>query len=202
MSETPPVVTAPETCGRCGKTLTPDDRMVAGDHVFCRSCYDTLRHEVHQAVEQMSSDIPYPMAALGALLGGAAGAAIWWGFTVATKIGFGLIAVAIGFLVGHGAMRFAGGKRSRGLQILAVSVAIPAFFAATYLVNMTFFNRQFHEQGDAFRIGLVPQSFDLFVKVVSTGFGLMDFVFLAITAWQAWSIPRPLKLPPIEPAAA
>ena len=191
-----------EVCSRCGKALTGDDRVAAGEHVFCRSCYDTLRHEVHQAVEQMSSDVPYPMAALGAVLGGAAGAAIWWGFTVVTKISFGLIAVAIGYLVGHGAVRFAGGKRSRGLQILALIVAVASFVAATYLVNRTFFNRQFAEQTDAFRIGLVPQSFDLFVKVVSTGFGLMDWVFLAITAWQAWSIPKPIALPRLEPPAA
>jgi hypothetical protein len=175
---------------------------VAGEHVFCRSCYDTLRHELHQAVEQMSSDIPYPMATLGAVLGGAVGAGIWWGFTVLTKIGFGLIAVAIGFLVGHGAVRFAGGKRSRGLQILSVGVSVASFIAATYLVNMTFLNRGFAERGDEFRLGVIPPSFDTFVKVISVGFGIMDVVFLAIVAWQAWSIPKPLTLPPMDPPAA
>jgi len=66
------------TCARCDKTLTEGDRVVAGDRAFCRSCYDTLSHEVRQAVARMSEDINYPMAALGAVLGGAAGALAWW----------------------------------------------------------------------------------------------------------------------------
>ena len=170
---------------------------MAGDRVFCTACYETLSEEVRHAVRQLSSDIPYPMAALGAILGGVAGASVWWGFTIVTHIGFGLIAVAIGYLVGWGAVKFAGGTRSSGLQALCVIVAVASFVAATYLVNMTFINQQLAARGDALRIGVPPASLNLFVRVISSNFGIMDVVFLGIAVYQAWSIPRPMTLPTV-----
>src|SRR5258706_9686389 len=125
MAASTPVV--PETCARCERPLTADDRVLAGGKTFCRACYETLRQQLHDVAGQMASDVPYTLAAVGAVLGGIAGALLWWGFTVVTHVSFGLVAVAIGFLVGTGTVRFAGGKRSRGLQILAVAVALVSF---------------------------------------------------------------------------
>jgi len=190
-----PAAGAAETCGRCDRVLTEHDRVAAGDKVFCRSCFETLRLELEQAVRGMSTDVNYPMATAGAVLGGAIGAAVWWGFTVLTHIAFGLIAVAIGFLAGQGAIRFAGDKRSRGLQMLAIGVSIVSFFAASYLVNMTFVNQEMARRGETWRLGALPASPEQFVTVVGLDFGLMDVVFLAIVVYQAWVIPRPLKLP-------
>jgi hypothetical protein len=184
----------PAPCARCQKTLTEDDRVVAGDRVFCRSCYEVLKFELQRAVAQMSADINYPMAALGAILGGIVGIVIWWGFTVLTKIGFGLIAVGIGFLVAQGAVRFAGGKRSRGLQILAVVVGALSFLVAAYLVNMTFINEALAQQGRPWRVPFPPLSPGLFYRVLAVNFGVMKLVFLAIVIYEAWIIPRPLKL--------
>jgi hypothetical protein len=187
---------APETCAQCSKTLTPEDRVAAGDRVFCRSCYASLRAELEQVVGAMSSNVNYVNATVGAVLGGVAGVLAWWGFTVLTHISFGLIAVAIGFLVGLGTVRFTGGKRSAGLQGLSIAVALASFLCATYLVNMTFINKALAEKGDSFRIGFPPAQPDLFLKVVSLNFGVMDFVFLAIVVYEAWKIPRPISLPP------
>ncbi len=156
------------TCARCDTTLAEGDRVVAGDRAFCRSCYDTLSHEVRQAVARMSEDINYPMAALGAVLGGAAGALAWWGFTVLTEISFGLVAVVIGFLAGHGAVRFAGGKRGTGLQAI--------------------------ERGEGWRIPFPPHSVEMFYRVLAVNFDVMKLVFLAIVVYEAWVIPRPPKL--------
>ena len=193
--DAPPGVESGQLCDRCERALTATDRVVAGDRVFCESCYETLSAEVRHAIDQLSSDIPYPMAALGAVLGGTAGALAWWGFTVVTHIGFGLIAVAIGYLVGWGALKFAGGKRSAGMQWLCVIVSLASFAAATYLVNMTFINQQLAARGETLRIGVPPASLDLFLKVISSNFGIMDVVFLGIAVYQAWAIPRPMTLP-------
>ena len=184
------------TCAQCGKTLTPDDRVAVGGREFCRSCHASLRAELEQAVAAQSSEINYANATLGAVLGGTVGVLAWWGFTVLTHLALGLLAVAIGFLVGLGTVRFAGGKRSVGLQALSITVALIGYSCATYLVNRTFINKSLAETGEAFRVGFPPQSFDLFVRVVTTGFGLMDFVFLAIVVYEAWKIPRPFVLPP------
>lgn len=184
-----------ETCAECSKTLSPTDRVPSGGRVFCRSCYETLRAELTRIASEMSSDINYPRAVIGAALGGVIGTLVWWGFTVLTKIAFGLVAVAIGFLVGMGTVRFAGGKRSTGLQAVAIITSLISFLVAAYLVDMTFINRVLAERGETFRVEFPPNTLDLFWRVITTGFSVMDLVFLAIVLYEAWKIPRPLRIP-------
>ena len=192
-----PAPAAPrDVCAQCGKTLSDVDRVALADRSFCRSCYESLRAEIERAVLAMSADVNYAAAAVGAILGGAAGVLLWWGFTVVTKIGFGLVAVAIGVLTGLGAVRFSGNKRSAGLQALSIAVAVVSFFTATYFVNMTFLNRALAAQGDAFRVSFPPDTLESGWHVVTANFGVMDFVFLAIVVYEAWRIPRPLRLRP------
>ena len=190
----PPAAPGTATCARCDKLLTDADRVLAADRAFCRSCYETLKFELQQAVTRMSEDINYPLATLGAALGAAAGALAWWGFTVLTHIGFGLLAVAIGFLAGHGAVRFAGGKRSAGLQAIAVVAGAIAFLVATYLVNMTFVNQALQERGESWRLPFPPDSLQTFYRIIALNFGVMKLVFLAIVVYEAWVIPRPPRL--------
>ena len=185
----------PAVCAQCGKVLTPDDTVSAGGKTFCRACHAELRAQLEGAVHAMSTDVNYVNAALGAVLGGAAGVLLWWAFTVVTKISLGLLAIAIGFAVGWATVRFAGGKRSGGLQALSVVVATLSYVVATYLVNMTFINRSLAEQGAAGRVPFPPTSLELLGKVLTAGFGLMDVVFLAIVVYEAWKIPRPIRLP-------
>jgi len=184
-----------ETCAECSKTLTSNDRVLSGGRTFCRSCYASLRAELQRAISTQSQDINYGTAAFGAILGGVVGALAWWGFTVLTHISFGLVAVAIGFLVAKGAMAFTGGKRSTGLQILSIVVSLASYVCASYLVNMTFINKSLTERGDTFRVGFPPQSLDLFFKVVTANVGLMDLAFLAIVIFEAWRIPKPFVIP-------
>jgi hypothetical protein len=127
------------------------------------------------------------------VLGGAAGAAVWWGFTVVTNIAFGLVAVVIGVAVGKGVILFSGGKRHVNLQFLSVVVSIVAFFYATFLVNRTFIERAFAKRGETLIIPLLPEP-DQFFRVVRAGFDIMDLVFLAIVVWEAWRIPAPIHL--------
>lgn len=197
MSEPLNEATAPAapTCAQCGKTLEGDDRVSSGGKDFCRSCYGSLRAELEHAVSSQSSDINYVNATLGAALGATVGALAWWGFTALTHWAIGLLAVAIGFLAGHGAVRFAGGKRSGGLQAVSIAAALISYFFATYLVNMTFINKAFADRGEATRLGF-PPNFEVLFGVVSLNFGIMDVVFLAIAVYEAWKIPRPFQLPP------
>ena len=111
-------------CLQCGEVISnSEDAVATDDGSFCKPCFSKLKIEIEHAVRQQSADINYPSAAVGAVLGGIAGAVVWWGFTVVTSISFGLVAVVIGIAVGKGIMLFTGGKRSRGLQGLAVGVS-------------------------------------------------------------------------------
>lgn len=186
-----------ERCAECGKLLTPGDRVPAGDRVFCASCHARLRQEVETAVQAMSEDVNYVNAGIGALLGAIVGVLAWWGITVATHWSIGLIAIGLGWAVGWGTVRFAGGKRSRGLQVLSTAVAAAGWVAASYLVNMTFINRALVSQGEDARVTFPPVSFEMIAAVLSAGFGIMDVVFLAIMMWEAWKFPRPIRLPTV-----
>ncbi len=183
-----------KTCAQCATAVAFADRVDTGDRSFCRTCYDQLQSELREVALQSRSDISYPAAFTGAVLGGALGALVWWGFTVMTSIALGFIAIAIGFLVGHGAVRFAGGKKSRELQIMSVAVALVSILAATYLVNMTFINQALEKQGDVQRLAF-PGNLGVFFRVIGLNFGIMDVVFIAITLWEAWKIPAPLEIP-------
>ena len=195
MSDGPaPAAPSTSTCALCDKALTDGDRVLAGDRAFCRGCYEVLSFELRQAVASLSHDVNYPLAVVGAVLGGAVGALAWWGFTALTGIGFGLIAVVIGVLTGHGAVRFSGGKRGPGLQAIAIGAGALAFFVASYLVNMTFINQALQERGEAWRVPFPPDSLETFYRVIALNFGVMKLVFLGIVAWQAWTIPRLPKL--------
>jgi hypothetical protein len=145
------------------------------------------------AIQAQGEDIPYPMAVLGAMLGGALGVVAWWGFTVVTQIAFGLVAVVIGFAVGKGILLFTGQKRARGLQILSVVVAGISFFYASYLVNRTFILRAFAEEGEELVLPVLPSP-ELLINVVRVNFSFMDLVFLAIVLYYAWKLPAPLQL--------
>ena len=188
-------VPADATCAQCGKVLAPGDTVVAEDRQFCRSCYESLVAELRRGITALTTDVNYPLATIGAVLGGALGIVVWWGATVVTHVAFGLIAVVIGWLAGQGAVRGSGNKRAVGLQAIAVVVSIASFAVASYLVNTTFINAELAHRGSAMRLSFPPPNVDAFYKVVAAGFRPMNVVFLAIAVWEAWRIPRPPKLP-------
>lgn len=181
-------------CAECNTLLVEgQDRVVTDDGVFCRPCYNNLTAQLQQVLAAQGADINYPGALVGALLGAAAGVLLWWGFTVVTKIAFGLVAVVIGVAVGKGVVLMSGGKRHFNLQILSVLVSVAAFVYASYLVNRTLIQRTMAERGEPMALPLVPAP-DLFFQVFKVGFGIMDVVFLAIVVYEAWRIPAPIRL--------
>jgi hypothetical protein len=191
---TPTEAPQEQRCAQCQTALAEGaERVATEDGVFCGICFSALKQQVQMAIQAQSQDVPYPMALIGAVLGGALGVLVWWGFTVLTEIAFGLVAVVIGFAVGKGILLLTGYKRALGLQVLSVAVAGLSFFYASYLVNRTFVLRAMAEQGEEILLPLLPMP-DLLVNVIGLSFGLMDLVFLAIVLYQAWKIPAPLQL--------
>ena len=181
-------------CAECGVLLTEgQDREETEGGFFCRPCFDELRAQVREAWESQGKDINYPMAMVGALLGAVVGVFVWWGFTVVTEIGFGLVAVVIGLAVAKGATLFSGNKRSSGLQGLSVAVSTIAFFWASYLVNRTFILQAYAQKEQEVALPWLP-SLDLLVDVVGIDFGVMNLVFLGIVVYEAWKIPAPIRM--------
>jgi hypothetical protein len=168
-----------------------DDREVVDDGVLCRDCYDKLAAQVKEIVHQQDQDINYPLAVTGAVLGGVLGAIIWWGFTVITNIEFGLVAVVIGFTVAKGILILTGGKRSQGLQIMAVGVSAVSYFYANYLVSRTWIIAEYPEMKA--QMGFLPD-LSLFFEISRLSFSMFSVIFLAIVVWQAWQMVAPTRL--------
>jgi hypothetical protein len=176
----------------CEQTLNAgDDREAVENGVLCRGCYDNLAAQVKEIVHQQDQDINYPMAVVGAVLGGLLGAIAWWGFTVITKIEFGLVAVVIGFTVAKGILMLTGGKRSQGLQIMAVVVSTISFFYANYLVSRTYIIAEYPEMKGS--MGFLPDPL-MFFDITRLTFGMFTIIFLGIVIWQAWQMVAPAKI--------
>ena len=186
-------------CARCQTALAANDVVTADDRAFCRTCSDIYRMQLGTSSAgspSIKSDgVKYPLATLGAILGGTVGTLAWWGVTVFTRTGFGVLAVLIGLVVGYGTLLFAGGKRSVGLQALSLVTGVLSFLVAAYLVNMTLLNQLLAERGDVARVAFPPTSLESFYKVVAINFGIMKVAFLGVIAYLTWVVPRPLKLP-------
>src|SRR5262245_39509837 len=186
-------------CVRCQTPLAVNDVVSVDERAFCRTCSDIYKMQLHTRSGGRPAIKPdrvnYPIAALGAILGGTVGTLAWWGVTVLTRTGFGVLAVLIGLVVRYGTLLFAGGKRSAGLQMLSVVTGVFSFLVAAYLVNMTLLNHLLAERGEAARVAFPPTSVETFYKVVAINFGIMKVAFLGVIAYLAWVVPRPLKLP-------
>jgi hypothetical protein len=74
-------------CARCQSALGESERVPAGDRVFCRTCSDIVELQARTGAAAAPDGINYPVAAVGAILGGTVGALAWWGVTVLTHIG-------------------------------------------------------------------------------------------------------------------
>lgn len=185
-------------CRQCNRVLGEgEDREVTTGGVFCAPCYAALKRHVETGIAQQSTGINHVNAAAGGVVGGALGAVVWWGFTVVTKVSFGLVAVVIGYLVGKGVLRASGGKRAVSLQAISAVIAAVAYGYASYLVNRSFLLAAIAADSSLQVAGatlplLAPPA--LMFAVIRAGFEVFDLVFLAIVVYQAWKMPAPFKL--------
>jgi hypothetical protein len=182
-------------CAECGTVLHEgQDRETTEGGVFCRTCFEGLTAQLRQVLDAQGQDVDYARAAAGGLAGAALGVLAWWAFTVLTHIAFGLVAVVIGVAVGKGVVMASGSKRHRNLQVLSAAISAAGFLYATYLVNRTFIHKAYADKGESIVLPFLPAP-ELFLQVVSAGFGVMDLVFLGIVLYEAWKIPAPVEIP-------
>lgn len=180
------------TCRQCEQLLEPGaDMEVTAEGAFCRDCFNQLAAEVEFLVRQQGQGINFTLAVIGGLAGAAVGALVWWGFTVFTKIQFGLVAIVIGITVAKGMLMATGGRRSRELQVLSAGIAAGTYFYADYLVKRTFILQQSPEYARTLTVFPDPA---VFFNVARVTFDMFTLIFLAITVYQAWTLVRPFKI--------
>ncbi len=133
-----------------------------------------------------------PEHLLGALLGGAIGAAlataIWYGVVAISNWQIGLIAVAVGFVVGQGVVFGANGRTSPLLIPISLVFTLVALVASEYLIAVHFVNQA------AAEIGVPASEFlALFSPVDLVRISLEEepitLLFWAIAGYEAFVIP-------------
>ena len=126
---------------------------------------------------------------LGGVLAGVVAAilatAIWYGVVAATQFQVGIVAIAVGFIVGTGVVL--GARRHTSVVLVAVSVILTliALAVSEYLIVAHFVSQEL-----GFAVELV-QPPDVFFGVIGDSLGAdpLTLVFWAIALFQAFIIP-------------
>ena len=126
---------------------------------------------------------------LGGLVAGLLGAvlatAIWYGVVVTTHFQVGIVAIAVGFIVGQAVAFGARGRGSIALVPISVVLTLLALVASEYLIVAHFVGQ---ELGVPIEV-VQPPDFVLSVVGDSLGADPLTLVFWAIALFQAFVIP-------------
>ena len=112
-------------CAQCRKEIESQYYEIRG-HIVCARCKELL------AAKLVGRSGGLARAALFGLGGAVAGAALYYAVRVATGLEIGLIAIAVGWIVGRAVQRGAQGGGGRRYQLLAVGLTYVAI-ASTYV---------------------------------------------------------------------
>lgn len=194
MAETPSITPQPVTCSVCGATsqssegwsVTPTKQ---GQFVLCPSC--SLK--VQEEIEKQSEDINMTRAVLYGALAALICSGIWYGLVVVSNYKLGIVAIAVGWLVGKGVVLGSGNKRSGSLQLAGGLLALAGLVGGEYLI-INHFARKYIE---GFTGWLTLEQFlAIYPQILARGNWILDVVFYLIAIYEGAIQPRPLKLAP------
>jgi hypothetical protein len=139
-------------------------------------------------------------AMVGGVIGAVIGGVVWGLIATATGYEIGWIAWGVGWLAGVGVVLFAGGRRGRPLQLVAVAAAVLGLLIGKYFTFVAALKQYLGEElgveavaeMSMFSVGVI-QMFGASLTVMVNGFDLL-WIFLAVAT--AWGIPKVRELQP------
>jgi len=132
-----------------------------------------------------------PINLVGGLIGGVAGAMIatlvWFGFVALTRFEVGLVAIAVGAVVGYGVVLGAGGRASFALIPISLVLTLAALLASEYLIVLRIGNEVAAQYGVTLDSAISTDP----VTLISLGIrgDPLSLVFWAIAMFEAFVIP-------------
>jgi hypothetical protein len=116
-------------CAACQSPI-PTEYFDLGGHVVCGRC----RHRLEVAAETPHGVLPLLVAGACGLGAGIAGAIVYYSVIAIAHLEIGIVAILIGYMVGYGVRRGAGGRGGLRFQILAAALTyLSVAFAYTPL---------------------------------------------------------------------
>jgi len=102
-------------CAACQQTVPVEYFDVNGQQV-CESCRDTIARQA----ESPRGSIPFARAGLFGVGAAIAGAVLYYAVIAITEFEIGLVAIAIGYMVGYSIRKGTGGLGGRRFQVMAI----------------------------------------------------------------------------------
>ncbi|HEV7706010.1 MAG TPA: hypothetical protein VGO46_17055 [Gemmatimonadaceae bacterium] len=161
-------------CKLCGKPISSDYYHLNGK-IACESC----RTSVAAGIATPEGILPFARATALGILAALAGAALYYGVIAIANLEIGIIAIAIGYMVGWGVRKGADGRGGLRFQILAVVLtywAVGLAYAPLILKHST--------------MPLPLQFLYVFqlpiLVITSGGTGFITAIIIAVGLRQAW----------------
>lgn len=183
------------TCGRCGSVI-PEGKEVAGAGssapilTICPSCAAAAGPTALTAQERPN----LAGAAAAGLLFAMLASAVWYFVVVLTNYQLGIIAVAVGWLVGQAVMFGAGNKRGTNIQLLSVAITVLAMTVSEYLIVRQAAVQLLEQEGYTNIPLLFPAQTVAQVVIDGLRADPLTLIFWAIAAWTAFRVPAPARI--------
>jgi Septum formation/Domain of unknown function (DUF4352) len=147
---------------------------------------------VHHAEQSGTSRWLDVAAGAGLGLAAAAAGAIGWFLTVLIDdTQYGVVALAVGLLVGKAVVAGSGAAYSRRLQLVSVGVTLAGLIASEYLIGRHFLPAAVAEEGGGSVPVLLAPSDAIVLVRDSLAADWWTLGFWALALWPAWRIPAP-----------
>ena len=183
-------------CTRCERPICDACRKPLDGRPYCASCVQELEARLAVAAPAEPKPEapslppeagPSPKAVAYAVAAGILGALVWYGITEVTSLKVGIVAIGVGWLVGRAVVLGAGGG-GQALAFVSLAIALIAMALGEYLI-LNHEVRAFLLERDA---GADPGWFlspAKLMPIYADSFGILDAVFYAIGAWEAYRGP-------------
>jgi hypothetical protein len=178
--------TADQTCELCGVSIVGAQSYEINGHQSCQNCAAQIHAELTAKQAGAGSA---PLGLVGALIGGALGAAAWAGITIATEYEIGYVAVLVGWLAGQGAVLFTGGGHGPVVQLLAVLGALAGVVGAKYALFAHGFMEYVEAEYDEVLGWFDAEIIDAFPDAILEMSDVFDILWVVLAVLAAWRAP-------------
>ena len=162
------------------------------DRMQARGFVDTVYPQLVRVAEQER----YTGSALGpgiagGLLAAVVGGFLWGLIVILSEYEIGIAAWGIGFIVGFGVVRFAGGAKGTPLQIVAVVSSLLGIVIGKYISYAYFFKQAVSDRFDVDISYFDSEIFRAFRENLGDVFGGFDLIWAGFAVVTAWRLTRP-----------
>ena len=162
------------------------------DRVQARGLLDT----VYPRLARVAEEERYTGSALGpgvagGLIAAVVGGFLWGLIVILSEYEIGIAAWGIGFIVGFGVVRFAGGAKGTPLQVVAVVSSVLGIVIGKYISYAYFFKQAVSDRFDADISYFDSEIFRAFRENLGDVFGGFDLIWAGLAVVTAWKLTRP-----------